>query len=154
MKLSEKIKRLEMMKDMLENHNKIFPELRFDLNMWHCGTAACAVGSAMCYKPFQDMGLHSYPSLSRSGRLQSVPIYAGPNGAATNWRAVTSFFGLTKKQAKKLFYEDSYKEGGNTPASGVAERVGRMIQSFKKALAKEETELKAKEPEKKESLYA
>lgn len=70
-----KIKRFEILIDMLENHKKYFPKVRFDLGVWaannkegssvecllddNCGTAACVIGSAMLHKPFNKMGLRA-----------------------------------------------------------------------------------------------
>jgi hypothetical protein len=80
----------------------------FDISHWHCGTSACAVGTAATHPWFiargftvmSDIGghpLHSYPS-------RTVPVYQDKHALD----AVKAFFGLTVPQAAKLFFYDAY----------------------------------------------
>lgn len=73
------LRRLRMLKNMLLHHDELFApkNIEFDLNDWYysypndCGTAACALGSAMLLKEFQQEGLK--PSRNSSnGRFDNT----------------------------------------------------------------------------------
>lgn len=89
-----------MLVHMLKNHNKYFPNTKFDMDHWTrggtkenaCGTAACAVGSAMYWKPFRLMGLHPNMSGPR-------PQYRDDYG----YSAARAFFGLNPGTSMFLF---------------------------------------------------
>ena len=121
------IKRLEMMVDMLERHSELFPNTKFDLSGWHCGTAACAVGSACFHKPFMKMGL------TLNIHTQS-PAYKG----SYNWVAVEEFFGLTFTEAIHLFSRQKYPcymEDGHPDeptTKDVIKRVRKQIAKMKR----------------------
>ena len=90
------IERLKHLSDILKN---VKPE-NFRLNIWHCGTAACAVGHACMDPVFNAQGLSLY-------RFINVPIYED----ATGWGAVKEFFGLSWRKAHYLFDADEYPQG-------------------------------------------
>lgn len=118
-----KKKRFELLIDMLENHKKYFPKVKFDLDTWAennkvnskveclldgtCGTAACAVGSAMLFKPFNRRGLKGKWSGSPDIRDEGsafVPVYKKYSG----WDAVKEFFDITNSEAEWLFSGNEY----------------------------------------------
>lgn len=125
----EKIERLTMLKDMLDRHEELFPNLGFDMGPWHCGTAACALGSAACYAPFKRKGL----SLKDDSLYGKSPAYEYNRG----FEAGAEFFGITKEESRELFASTRYSVNGkmpvyqiptkDIPASMVSERVQNLI---------------------------
>lgn len=106
--------RLEQMVVMLRN---LPPEKRskFDISEWHCGTSACAVGSA-CFDPwFNEQGLY----LNEYGS----PSFDG----WSSWDAVEAFFGLEPSDALNLFYGGNYPKGDDTTPAEVAARIEAFI---------------------------
>jgi hypothetical protein len=74
------------------------PEGRIDLYHWHsCGTAACAVGWACEYPPFQEEGFAFKTPTHRSET--GSPAY----GDRLGWGAVSSFFGMSSEKASMVF---------------------------------------------------
>jgi len=59
------VARLKKLIYLLENHDTLFPNTKFNMNFWGdeitenytCATAACALGSAALYPPFMKKGL-------------------------------------------------------------------------------------------------
>lgn len=152
MKNELRIKRLEMLKDMLENHKKIFPTVAFNMESWLdvqsvtdlvlsffgkskkeknlCGTAACALGSAAIYAPFNAMGLKLAEDESgffATGTL--TPSYMGEDGVD----AGSKFFGITEEEATDLFIPEEYEKNCHyiTPRD-VAKRVQKVISTYSK----------------------
>lgn len=141
-----KLRRFNLLVDMLENHKKHFPKVKFDLAFWAknnksnskieclldgtCKTAACAIGSAMLFKPFNKMGLHGRFHNSHgnfaggSGRSDFVPVYKHYK----SWYAVHEFFNLSEPDADYLFQQDSYETKNPTPKT-VANRVKKFIKN-------------------------
>lgn len=115
--------RLERLAKLLDDHVRDSSGRTFDLETWgevECGTTACAVGLACLSGQFAADGL-SY--IIDDGEL--YPIYAGLN----NWSAVCHFFGLTEKQAVRLFMQRSYAvSAGPVAATAVAARIRGMLQ--------------------------
>lgn len=139
-----KLKRLNILVDMLNNHKTYFPKFKFDLENWAknnkagakveclldgtCKTAACAIGSAMLFKPFNRMGLkgvYSGPLWNANISLYEgssfVPSYGGEKG----WPAVQQFFDISFTEAVELFDLISYST--NPLAKTVAKRVQKFI---------------------------
>lgn len=131
-----RVERLMMMNDMLKNHSKLFKTVTFDLGIWaegmeegkdgsivagSCGTAACAVGSACIYKPFNKLGF----VLEGTENSEQYPVY----GEYTGWSAVRHFFGITYDEANHLFSEDFY-ESHNPTAKQVAKRVRELVVKY------------------------
>jgi len=134
-----RLRRLKKLRYLMLNHDKIFPQIDFDLNTWwdgdsdelqhgstnakDCGTAACALGSAACYKPFIEEGLH----LDERGH---EPVYKG----TTDWSAGGQFFGITYEESLYLFEPDKYEEDGywgrDITPEVVAERVSWLIKKY------------------------
>ena len=87
------------------------PKKGFSLSYWtsddisgSCGTVACAIGWATYDSWFQRQGFHLLPeTFAHAPR----PSYKG----ATNWNAVTKFFGIDKATALDLFSETEYPLG-------------------------------------------
>lgn len=128
--------RLERLANLLDDHVRDSSGRTFDLETWgerktrrggflwlshvECGTTACAVGLACLSGQFAADGL-SY--IIDDGEL--YPIYAGLN----EWSAVCHFFGLTEKQAVRLFMHRSYAvSAGPVAATAVAARIRGMLQ--------------------------
>lgn len=63
---STRLRRLRTLASLMFHHKTAFKEkdLKFNINFWHCGTAACALGSAACYHEFNKEGL-KFPSFNR-----------------------------------------------------------------------------------------
>lgn len=143
-----RLKRLRQLKYMMENHNKIFTTVKFNLNLWFmapkrelCGTdnrcksAACVLGSAALYDPFIAEGLKlSSPreSLQSYGKMIAEPVYKSWTGSI----AGAEFFGLTYSEAVWLFMPDNYKDkkgddSKTVTRKRVAKRIGILIKQYK-----------------------
>lgn len=127
------IERLALLAHMLRRHSDYFPSTTFDLSHWvldgaaeACGTAACAVGSAMYWKPFRKMGLRC------DGCSRFFPVYRQSDYLFEGWRAVEAFFDISSPIADYLFAEDSYDKDEDegcilvTPEM-VADRIDEVI---------------------------
>lgn len=104
--------RLQQMVTMLRR----LPPEQFNLSVWHCGTAACAVGHACSDPVFVSQGLslkHGY----------DVPAYEGE----LSWDAVQKFFDLPEGQASHLFYDEEYPDAEKTTADQVADRIEEFL---------------------------
>jgi hypothetical protein len=159
-----RLKRLKQLKYMMENHKKIFPESIFDIDAWikpaksRCGTAACALGSACFYPPFQKQGLSidGYKKLSDVGKAakkigeDAFDFSPGFDGNDYDgYETGANFFGIEIDESYFLFKPDHYKNCGDdgsktflhrffgikqvekvTPAM-VAQRTGMIIERYK-----------------------
>lgn len=122
--------KLRMLAHMLSNHDFYFPNVRFDLSGWveqdatkkTCGSAACAVGSAIYWKPFQLLGLKPKTSGGFFGEVRYIPKYKDEE----NWDAVTKFFGIDLEIARWLFEIDKYPENDPQPEA-VVERIREVL---------------------------
>lgn len=95
--------------------------LGFDLGVWNCGTAACAVGHACLDPVFIAQGL-TWDS------HYDDPRY----GDESSWYAVETFFDLTGDEATYLFYSDEYPDSGlHTTAPQVADRIESFLNEAK-----------------------
>jgi hypothetical protein len=126
--------RLEKLACLLDQYQPAPGAPAFDLGTWgeyeerrggflwlrknECGTAACAVGLACFSKEFAAEGL-------RYRRVHGLinPVF----GMASGWDAAKAFFGLTEKQADRLFASGSYPiSSGPDAATAVAKRIRTM----------------------------
>lgn len=135
MQKAVRIKRLKQLKKMLINHDKIFPKIEFNLDTWKsdevkkkgCGTAACALGSACFYKPFQKEGLEMYGD----DEFEYMPVFQGAN----QWEAGAKFFGIDLEESEYLFdpaeYHKEYDYAEICPGA-VAKRVQELITKYQK----------------------
>lgn len=134
-----RLERLEILADMLLNHDKIFKrrKVRLDLRGWYskndCGTAACAIGSAALYKPFIKQGLMLRKD-KIGDSLCGCPVYI-PNKEfkelyLAGWIAVQQFFGITQIEAEYCFHMECYTFN-NAEALEVARRVTKLINQYK-----------------------
>jgi hypothetical protein len=106
---------------------------RFDMRFWcgtgfvvNCGSAACAMGTAMLHPWFIERGLKAkvkVKSPSYSTRY-AVPSFDGKEDFA----AAARFFGITEDQADWLFAATSYMRGQVTELM-VADRIDAFIAS-------------------------
>lgn len=96
---------------------------KFNLSTWHCGTAACAVGTAAMHLDFNYQGLHMHCS-----NRALVPAYDYGDGTAPlkGWDAVEAFFDLSLGQAGDLFSAGAYSSYASKPAD-VAARIRKFI---------------------------
>lgn len=103
----------------------VTPPHSFDLGHWHCGTTACAVGTAALHPGFNAQGL----SLRQWAGTIWVPVYDrdARSASVTSWDAVTGFFELSFVQARYLFTEGAYPDEASKPAD-VATRIREFIQ--------------------------
>ena len=132
-----KVNRLTRLADLLEGYSERPGVPAFSLDSWsetqlqrrgmlwwaeqvQCHTTACAVGLACLTETFKDDGLTWYLS-----GTTIVPKYR----AAEEWKAVQSFFGLSKRQAIKLFDGDDYDGPIHGPdaAKAVAAEIRKLI---------------------------
>lgn len=105
-----RLRRLKMLKDMLLKHDEYFPEAKFDITVWvgedgvqklDCGTAACALGSACFYKPFNKLGLRMHE--------RGWPVYMDEDGDIhDSLEAAVHFFGIRYFETKWLFMPRNY----------------------------------------------
>lgn len=110
-----RLKRLKQLKYMMENHSKIFPDSKLNMDTWvepddrvKCGSSACALGSACFYKPFQKQGLkyNGFRSLKDVNDWNLQPEYKGE----TDFPAGEKFFGITEDQSHFLFHPERYQD--------------------------------------------
>lgn len=118
MRKETRIKRLKQLKYLMDNHAEIFGKeggdnvngkIKFDIDGWSdeispsankgCGTAACALGSACYYKPFNKAGLKIIGESFRS------PSYKN----SVDFSAGAHFFGIHHRESSFLFSPSSYK---------------------------------------------
>lgn len=127
-----RLKRLSQLKYMLENHKDLFKNVKFDMGCWldkgagklgDCGTAACALGSACIYPPFQKQGLMPAKDYRWNGAA-----YEGAEGFA----AGEKFFGITYSESHGLFDPDSYEAIKPKPST-VAKKVDKLIKRYSAA---------------------
>jgi hypothetical protein len=83
------------------------PPERFNLNNWHCGTAACACGWAALDPQFMAEG---FTLLSTEGTTYPIFDYADGSPLLEGFAAVRKFFGLNEEQVIDLFLHSSYVE--------------------------------------------
>ena len=93
------IKRLRTLVSILKMHSKgtFKNRLRFNMDLWHCETAACAGGLACLYKPFNKEGLE----LAVDG---TVPRFKNLEGLT----AIQEFFDMPLRFAEYIFSAQSY----------------------------------------------
>lgn len=131
--------RLLLLAHLLQYQSFYQPDVvEFDINTWQdksrscnlngkCGTAACAVGAAMLWAPFNWMGLVE---------KDFAPAYKGYAG----WDAVVKFFGFPghyswmNADANHLFEGSSYY---GTPKEDVRAEVIRRIRHYVKTGGKQ-----------------
>lgn len=109
---------LELMKTMLEEvrDGKFKIEgMRFDLNHWWCGTAACAMGFATEYQPFIDKGLHL---------CSGYPFFEKCSGLS----AAEKLFDIDYRTAKYLFHPESYDLEDASNPQKVIDRITELLE--------------------------
>jgi hypothetical protein len=98
----------------------------FDLSVYVCGSAACALGVASLHPQFQNEGLipkYQGPDLLDLLRRDSyIPAYRRHRGI----NAGSKFFEISDLQASYLFLESSYPESHRAPRY-VADRIRKFI---------------------------
>lgn len=116
MRKDVRLNRLKKLKYMLDNHDKIFPEVEFDMWRWSygegstaikspsCGTAACALGSAAFYPPFNRAGLIMHQVINHPWGRYSIPKY----GNETGYEAGMLLFGISLTESLWLFNPAEY----------------------------------------------
>lgn len=139
-----RLSRLTELKKMLDTHQKLFPDISFNMVSWlqrmspfrktckigkkeACGTAACALGSAAIHPPFIRQGLRMRVE---RGDNEGEPYYLGKSG----YEAGEKFFGITDEEAQKIFSPEEYCVLGNSISlKDVSERVAGIIKEYKQA---------------------
>lgn len=133
---------------MLNNHDKLFPRVKFDMATWgdvkntdraekrsaenkphlvSCTTAACAAGSACIHKPFMQEGLR-FKYVTPGGFYQEhfTPAYNG----MSSWDALSEFFGIEFGQTRNLFDPSTYdKNFDDITPKHVAQRVRELLKT-------------------------
>lgn len=104
--------RMRRLIKMLENFKTELPKTlvpdngpltKFDMNLWGCGTAACALGMAACHPYFTRQGLRTVSSGEHTivyGNARERTIVYG-NARFTE--AAAEFFGIDKDEADEMF---------------------------------------------------
>lgn len=140
-----RLNRLEILHDMLVNHDKYFPCILFKISIWEkfldgpgslkkghlCKSAACALGSAALYHPFNKMGLRMREKESDNSQIPGGhPVY----GKYESFEAGEFFFGITNQESFFLFdpeeYEKYQEEKDNVTPKMVARRVKKLIKQY------------------------
>lgn len=128
MKNELRLSRLHELRSMLLNHNKLFPEIKFNMDHWKCGTAACALGSACLHKPFSDKGLKVHANSVTYKHYE-------------DYEAGEEFFGITSQESDWLFNPERYRtsKGGffvdiqrSVKPKHVARRVTMLIDKYQR----------------------
>lgn len=136
-----RLRRLRMLRNMLLHHDEIFSRKGVDFNLGHwfvsmetlklfgnksCGTAACALGSAMLLEEFQREGLRP-----REIILDTITASSPNFSGSVDFEAGAAFFGITNLESKILFSPGHYKESilEITPDM-VAARVGELMTKY------------------------
>ena len=135
-----KINRLSRLASLLENYKEDAGLPAISLDSWsetelrrrgflwwaqeeiRCHTTACAVGLACLTETFKEDGLSWFLN-----GTTIVPKF----GNVDDWKAVQSFFGLSERQAFKLFDGDDYDGPiyGPEAAKAVAAAIRKLIAS-------------------------
>ena len=119
--------RLLILADRLEAIAKRPPKGRtFELSAWlrkePCGTVCCAVGEAMLIPRFKKLGL------GMKANHMDAHCFSPHFRNDTGWSAVDAFFGLSGKQAEKLFSPVNYSLEDRNPST-VAARLREFVKS-------------------------
>jgi hypothetical protein len=92
--------RLQHLKAILERVDQAEPDMDarpgFDMQTWHCGTSACALGHACLDPKFRAEGLHLGDG--------ALPMFEGAKGFV----AGAEFFGISYRESKHLFGPTKY----------------------------------------------
>jgi hypothetical protein len=119
--------RLLKLADILDDFENQKPEgvERFDMESWHCGTAACAAGTAALHPWFNGQGLYMGASVWSPGR---IPRYNG----YINFTALENFFEISEADAAWLFDPMEYDNPYLTPVHpwDVATRIRILVADF------------------------
>lgn len=100
--------RMRRLIKMLENFKTELPKTlvpdngpltKFDMNLWGCGTAACALGMAACHPYFTRQGLRTVASQGDGCHSERTIVY----GNARFTEAAAEFFGITETEADEMF---------------------------------------------------
>lgn len=105
----------KMLENWTEERERLECPVRFDMNDWYCGTAACALGSAALHPYFNRHGL----ALRGWSAAPTYKSYAG-------YGAASQFFGIPRAQACWLFDPGEYTQKRILPRH-VAKRVREII---------------------------
>lgn len=109
-----RLDRLKKLHDLLINHDRYFPKIKFDLDCWgndeneelpgrkgiSCLTSACALGSAGLYPPFRRAGLQT--TVDKWDGVSVIFEHAEGFCAGQN------FFGLSRTESNWLFNPSYY----------------------------------------------
>jgi hypothetical protein len=104
--------RLQQMVTMLRG---LPEENQFNLEIWSCGTSACAVGWACVNPVFIEQGLKR--------RHTGAPEFKG----LTSWDAVEAFFEINLDESEHLFDYGTYPKFCGTGPGEVADRIEAFI---------------------------
>jgi hypothetical protein len=94
------------------------PSKQFDMNVWSCGTAACAGGHACSDQWFIDRGL-SLKGLDVLTGPSLIPHYRGVEG----FDALALFFNITVDDAIAIFNLSAYRDDGKHIIRCIIERL-------------------------------
>lgn len=148
----QRLRRLKMLKNMLLHHDEIFgpQSVAFNLRYWYitgenitnrtrgCGTAACALGSAMLLEEFQKEGLKpSAMSTSTNvfGAFSTVPKLDGVtfDSSIAGFNEGAAFFHISFDESVHLFSPEKYRyedSASQITPEMVADRVQQLMDKY------------------------
>lgn len=104
------------------------PARDFNLGVWWCGTAGCALGHGCNMPRLRELGLQ----LVRVGVMAlPTPDFNGKQG----YFAVEELFNIDYALAQRLFAPDSYRCGNRTRPKTVARRIRQVVEDHRKERA-------------------
>lgn len=133
MRNATRIERLTTLRDIMLNHDTIFPKVQLNMFNWanpidstdkkeikklnkalgrtqkkDCGTSACALGSAACYPPFKKKGLTI--EIEPGVYSFNSPTYKTREGREySGFEAGKEFFGISGAESIFLFDPEDYR---------------------------------------------
>lgn len=105
----------------LADHLRTVPAAKLDMNIWSCGTSACAMGHACTIPSFKRAGLRLVRLENAEGKEHFYPDFKG----ASDFGAAEEFFDIKYSVAEHLFSSFEYR-GRPSPAT-VAKRIESVI---------------------------
>lgn len=114
--------------EKLKHFNTIMQNVtvdEFDMSLWHCKTASCALGHACLDEKFIEQGLHLREDTTPDRYVNfAKPQYHG----ASDCRAGMEFFEIDDDEANDLFNDMSYPmQSADIMPHHVVSKIDRLI---------------------------
>jgi hypothetical protein len=114
--------RLTKLAEVLENFTEEKKALgleEFDISEWHCGTAACALGTAALHPWFNRRGFRI------ADGMFAIPRFDSGDRTDFGIYAAASFFDITVDQGSSIFFGSAYDPPPT--AKQVATRIRALV---------------------------